>query len=67
MDRIFDAISLRLSAYALHETSYRLVPSGTERTSHYPGFYLNNFSTNRPIGPEPGRCCSFEILGGVIP
>jgi len=26
-DRIFDAIALRLSAYGLHETSYRLVPT----------------------------------------
>lgn len=29
-DRIFDAIALRLSAYALHETSYRLVPTGMD-------------------------------------
>lgn len=67
MDRIFDAISLRLSAYALHDTSYRIVPSGTECAIHYPGFYLNRFSTHRPIGPEPGRYRRFEILGGVIP
>ena len=66
MDRIFDAIALRLSAYALHETSCRLVPSGTECTICYPRLYLNQFSPDRPIGPEPGRCRRLEILSGVI-
>ena len=32
-DRIFDAVALRLSAYALHESSYRLVPTGTRKRS----------------------------------
>ena len=66
MDRIFDAIALRLSAYALHETSCRLVPSGTGCNTGYLRFYLNQFSPNRPIGPEPGRYHRFEILSGVI-
>ena len=66
-DRVFDAIALRLSAYALHETSYRLPPTGAKWTIAYLRLYSQNFSTDRPIGPKPRRHRRLEILGGVVP
>jgi hypothetical protein len=53
-DRIFDAVALRLSAYALHESSYRLVPTGTRKRSLIKKTFSENPSIDRPIGSEPG-------------
>ena len=64
-DRVFDA--LRLSAYALHETSYRLVPTGTKCTPAYLQSHSENFCTDRPIGPKPRRYRRRQILSGVVP
>ena len=46
-DRIFDAIALRLSAYALHETSCRLVPTGMGLTLRAQNRSLICLQTNR--------------------
>lgn len=43
-NRIFDAIALRLSAYALHETSYRLVPTGNYSSVSSPESSLKSIS-----------------------
>lgn len=39
-DRILNVIALRLSAYALHETSHRLVPTGMDQSIGGPGSTL---------------------------
>lgn len=65
-DRIFDAIALRLSAYALHEASHRLVPTGMGWMIN-PNFYSENSSIDRSIGSDQRRHRCLEILGCVVP